>query len=470
MNISKIINEIINKTVNLSLLQTRLWWCLIVIMLLITGYMLWRMPTRLHVISLISADEQNENAIWNDAGLCRWSWAGKNSSSLITQYGWDGNLKWSVNGPSGIGIAGIRPLGFTCSPDGHYVVTTVRDDNKIHIMSWHDGKSAVNISIPREYELNKSISATYTQNPLMLLATPALTYTANMHIVLRITNFGRIWLYNTLEPYCCPITSIIGKQVSKGVMKTETSNGYTYWALYPDENIITNLKSYQNPVMYQFNLNIEGDKITKGNVSIYKNYTPFMGLNSQFVIDGKDVLRRLSGEIIDDSGWARRILPGTNNNLVVLESVIYDRKNPDCRVLNITDKRKIDIHSAKEGVTALCGSKDGKNILTFETNNLKYDYAILNFLTRWKIFDNFFNKQREASQLSLYNKYGHLTAVLPMKNSMVYNRYGYFSDSGKRLSIEGQFAISPDAKYIGAKCYEKHNYFDHKYYYVILGK
>ncbi len=434
----------------ISLSHKHLRWCLLGMILLIGGYCWWRIPAKLKIIAMIPGDNINEISHWNHIGLCQWNWSKKNgTSSIVTQYGWDGKPVWSVKGLSGISNLTWHHDEFVCSSDGHIVVISKFDKNKIYIMSWRDGKLLGNVTLPREKGMEESTGSTLYN--------------------LSVTNSGRIWIYKNTMPYC-RIMAIDGTHVAIGklyIPGLKDDNYAHYWRFSPNEGLMAVKKNKSET--YFFTLQVHDEKVVVTKSFSHKDVTIFKLSEGGLEINKNGDLCRLSGEIIAPENQAREMLPGCENTAIEFEKQDNNIPNPGCRLLNLNNGRFRNINSSKVCVNVLCGSSDGKYILTDEANNLKYPDIILYFLNQCSIFHDFLLIQQNKYQLTLYKK-SKMIAVLPLEDSIPDYCYSYDGEHTfskiDYIDFFDDFAVSPNGANIGFEGYTK----DDKKFYGILGR
>jgi hypothetical protein len=412
----------------ITLLQKRLLWCFIGIILLIGGYFWWRMPARMRVVAVIPGGVNYEIAKWTPLGLCRLSYSHKSDvPSIITQYGWDGKLLWSADGPL---MRIWNEYNFACSPDGHVVAVSKIDNDRIHIMSWRDGNLLGQVFLSTE--------------PDFILI--------NNNINLIATNSGRIWIYNEHLKYFS-IIAIDGNHIAKGNIKiTKVNKETTLMKFSPDDNLM--VAKLLKPVLQDMTLKVQGKQVVVDK-TISKQYPVYFTVSDgRIELDKEGFLRCSSGEKVDSSVWLQRTLPGSNDSVIVLEPRGgYNVRNSSCRLLNIVNGKLWNIHSSKDKVIALCGTPDGKFALTFDRNDYHF-YP--HFIYQLPILYNFLRHHENKLQLSLYNDNGNQVAVLPLNDSIAKNgldyTYGTCDISGNEFFITAEFAISPDGSNIGFEC------------------
>ncbi len=442
-----------NSKPRITLLQKRLLWCFIGIALLIGGYYCWQIPVRMQVVAVIPNEYTEEKSIWNPLGLCRWSWPDKaDNISVITQYGWDGKVVWSANGPVGVNKLEWGQYDLVCSPDGHVVAIILNLKNKVIVTSWRDGRSLGKVSFLKEHG----------------------EYTISYFIDFYATNSGRIWLYSPDAAYC-PIKSINGTDIASGWLKMPPSlnDNYTY-CFIPDDNVMAvQIDEKLNRVIHYLTLTVEKNKVLVTRKIVHRNVNIYNGYN--FVQDenypepgfekSNTTVSKYSGgkvnlpDINNDDGF----VDGTNHSLLFSQPSVDAISS--LHLMQIPAGVKWNVKTSLPQYRILSGTPDCKNVLVYEENEEVPAFLHSIFLlislgvpattsVMERLYD-FTQHQYHKEQLTLYSYPGIQKAYFP--HEFNYTDLGY-------CEIVNGYSVSPDGHRIGARLNSKEKYQD-----IILG-
>jgi hypothetical protein len=427
----------------ISLLQKRLLWCFVGIILLIGGYFWWRMPVRMRVVAVVQGDNINNGhgkAIWNPLGLYRLSKTSELSGvSTVSLYGWDGTELWSVQV-----IEKYTDVKITCSPDGHYVAICLNENKTYKVFSWHDG---------------------------VLVGKAIFVEKQEVYPEFYINNSGRVWLYYQYSMRFYNIIAIDGEHIAYGRMPitfigsgADDVLGMYRLHLYVNEDIIG---EYQESSFQYWKLKVIDDKVLILNTEILKNYT-FWFNGYGLIKDKNDNILDITGKILyhADSNWKSSIIPDVNRNMLFLKPTLSSKGNRKYRFVYLPSGQQWGMSTDKI-IVPLCNTQNGKYILTFEIKAVEYSDFILDIVSKWSFLDNIINHQRGNAELSLYDSSGNKIANYQISIANPETEYGTCVISGINYRILGNFAISSDGLKVGLVCYREEG---DKLYYVFMGR
>ncbi|MHB0938315.1 MAG: hypothetical protein ACYC6A_18130 [Armatimonadota bacterium] len=132
----------------------------------------WRqMPHPCRLIARMSVPEYVPSLAVTAQGLVRYS-AGKQEgkpATLVESLDWSGKRRWSVVIPMGYSprhskgvIGGFYPLEYVLvwkyhysqplSPNGRWMVDSVKQQKEVRILAWHDGRLKTDLTLPLPYQ------------------------------------------------------------------------------------------------------------------------------------------------------------------------------------------------------------------------------------------------------------------------------------------------------------------------------
>jgi hypothetical protein len=352
------INESSSKNIKpkISLLQKRLLWCFVVIILLIGGYFWWRMPARMRVVAVIPR-EINDRVWYTPIGLyCLSQPSLSHSYPILTLYGWDGKECWSKQLRENNNDPKVSKWNLACSPDGHYVAVIVIEKNKIHILSWCDGKSVSDSYLDYENKIKLNTQSIY----------------------LEITTSGKIWVYyNNSKDFTLKI--IDGIKIAS--CKLPFDNYKRYFS--PENDTIVNLT--KNGIYVVSSINIKNTKILPTIVASKRLSSYSVELSKIIFHDDKYNMYIQNGKgfiktTYKADGYA--IIRGTNNNLLVFRE--HDAVNENnLHLLNIKTMKEWNIPVKQNLTKVLYGTQDGKHVLLCESNYHKELEHLYLFLLKY---------------------------------------------------------------------------------------
>jgi len=429
------------------------WWILLGIVLLAVGIWWWRRPAEMHVCASIAGECNHEDARWTPLGLCRWSWpAQPEGASTVTLYGWDGKPRWTVHGPAGICNYGWRELELGCSPDGHVVAITILEMGRVRVMSWRDGRPLGDCYVTLESGI----------------------YTVSVDVLLRVTNSGRLWLYHTFMPYC-PIIAVDGVHVAFGrlSMPRPKSDPPVYdWELSSDGTTMAVRQDEANPVVRFCTLAVQGEHVTVAHTRVCRDATFFSVSNGGLTWDLTGRLHDASGTILNQTGWSSNLLSGTDGTVLELTPKKDRTLDPHaavaCRFHHLVSGRQWEIRSSRPRVTALCGTPDGKYVLTAEQGLPHTLRSLPASISAWPAVARFIQDQRRCAQLVVYAGSGQPCAFYPIMPSKGRNGEYVCLINGTRYELYDEYAISPDGRQVGLRGYQQQD--NEKVGYVIIGR
>ncbi|MHB9134632.1 MAG: hypothetical protein ACYDBB_26460 [Armatimonadota bacterium] len=429
--------------------RRRWWWVVGLVLLVIAGVWWWRMPATLRVIARIpKGNPSYEDSRWTPLGLLRWTWTkGKDAPSQLTQYGWDGVERWSVQGPVGVGDMQWRERNLMYSPDGHFITIPLAGDTWVRLLRWHDGKALGEVRVPH---VNGR-------------------YTFNVFPSVQVCNSGRTWVY-TDGMETCPIWAVDGRRVAAGriaASPVKMDPPIYGWYLSADGALLS-MQPETSPLFIRFfTLAVEGDRVKAVQISLLRNARRFSMENGGLVWDGNGNLLRRSGAILNQPGWSSALLNGADGGVLLLTPKARGTAAVACRLHHLASGGQWEIRSFRPQVDALCGTADGRFALTRERGvqpGLRPFIHLVSHLPRghtlaWRLV--------ESEQLVLYERPGRPRAVFPISTSTQGTEYFDCTLNGMPYTGFCSVALSPDGRRVGVVLRAKG---DKREWYVVLGR
>jgi hypothetical protein len=319
----------------------------------------------------------------------------------------------------------------SCSPDGHYVVICMKENNTVTFFSWHDGNLSGKVSLI----INSIDGYGYLKDNVW------------------ITNSGRVWLCYRSSPSIYTIKVIDGTHVASGNIslrsfKEKGELNECSLDFYMNEEIIS---EEQRKGLQYWKLKVQDNKVLVQYSKLHKDNN----LNN-----GDDIIfykfNDSHNNLPEKANQTKFILPGTNRNVIYLENYLDKlEERKEYRFSYLPTGQQWKIISPKYSImNPVCGTKDGKYVLLANMKVTPNFSRIYDFLSKFINIDNY--DFMTSSQLALYNNNGEKVAKFPIRWD--FDGLGNFSYSGSEYQLSHDVVLSPDGKRAGIKFYANDGY------------